>query len=138
MADGVRLGSAVMFVQDLDRSASFYTEVLALEEADRSTTAALLISASGAQLILRAMGPDASHPLGGVGVQYVVWTAAGPADLDRAERALKGHSAHEQTRSSAGVTVVEGRDPDDIPVLIVYPGPDQAPLHELPVRIYGW
>jgi catechol 2,3-dioxygenase-like lactoylglutathione lyase family enzyme len=138
MADGVRLGSAVMFVQDLDRSMSFYTEVLALEEADRSATAALLVSASGAQLILRAMGPGAAHPLGGVGVQYVVWTAAGPADLDRSERALKSHSAHEQTRSSAGVTVVEGRDPDDIPVLIVYPGPDQAPLHELPVRIYGW
>jgi len=34
--------------------------------------------------------------------------------------------------------VVEGRDPDDLPVLIVYPGPDQTPLHELPVRIYGW
>ena len=138
MADGVRLGSAVMFVQDLDRSMSFYTEVLALEEADRSATAALLISASGAQLILRAMGPGAAHPLGGVGVQYVVWTAASQAGLDRSERALKSHSAHERTRSSAGVTVVEGRDPDDIPVLIAYPGPDQAPLHELPVRIYGW
>ena len=138
MADSVRLGSAVMFVQDLDRSVSFYTEVLALEEADRSTTAALLISASGAQLILRAMGPGAAHPLGGLGVQYVVWTAASTAGLDRSERVLKSHSAHERTRSSAGVTVVEGRDPDDIPVLIAYPGPDQAPLHELPVRIYGW
>jgi catechol 2,3-dioxygenase-like lactoylglutathione lyase family enzyme len=138
MADGVRLGSAVLFVQDLDRSVSFYTEVLALEEADRSTTAALLVSADRAQLILRAMGAGAAHPLGSVGVQYVVWTAAGPADLDRAERALKNRSAHQQNRSSAGVTVVEGRDPDDLPVLIAYPGPDQVPLHELPVRIYGW
>jgi catechol 2,3-dioxygenase-like lactoylglutathione lyase family enzyme len=138
MADGIRLGSAVMFVQDLDRSVSFYTEVLALEEADRSTTAALLMSADGTQLILRAMGSGAAHPLGSVGVQYVIWTAASPADLDRSERALKNHSAHEQTRSSAGVTVVEGRDPDDLPVLIAYPGPDRAPLHELPVRIYGW
>ena len=138
MADGVRLGSAVLFVQDLDRSVSFYTEVLALEEADRSTTAALLASANGTQLILRAMGSGAAHPLGSVGVQYVVWTAAGPADLDRAERALKNRSAHQQSRSSAGVTVVEGRDPDDLPVLIAYPGPDQVPLHELPVRISGW
>jgi len=138
MADGVRLGSAVMFVQDLDRAVSFYTEVLALEEADRSTTAALLVSAAGTQLILRAMGPGAAHPLGSLGVQYVVWTAAGPADLDRSERALKNRSAHQQRRSSGGVTVVEGRDPDDLPVLITYPGPDEAPLHELPVRIYGW
>jgi catechol 2,3-dioxygenase-like lactoylglutathione lyase family enzyme len=138
MADGVRLGSAVMFVQDLDRAVSFYTEVLALEEADRSTTAALLVSAAGTQLILRAMGPGAAHPLGSLGVQYVVWTAAGPADLDRCERALENRSAHQHRRSSGGVTVVEGRDPDDLPVLIVYPGPDQTPLHELPVRIYGW
>ena len=138
MADGVRLGTAVVFVQDLDRSVSFYTEVLALEEADRSTTAALLVSAAGTQLILRAMGSGAAHPLGSLGVQYVVWTAAGPADLDRSERALKNRSAHQQRRSSGRVTVVEGRDPDDLPVLIIYPGPDEAPLHELPVRIYGW
>jgi catechol 2,3-dioxygenase-like lactoylglutathione lyase family enzyme len=138
MADGVRLGSAVMFVQDLDRSVSFYTEVLALEQTDHSTTAALLLSADGTQLILRAMGSGASHPLGSVGVQYVIWTAASPADLDRSERALKDRSAHQQTRNSAGVTVVEGRDPDDLPVVITYPGPDEAPLHELPVRIYGW
>ena len=138
MADGVRLGTAVTFVQDLDRSVSFYTEVLALEEADRSTTAALLVSAAGTQLILRAMGSGAAHPLGSLGVQYVVWTAAGPADLDRSERALKERSAHQERRSSGGVTVVEGRDPDDLPVLIAYPGPDQTPLHELPMRIYGW
>lgn len=138
MAEGVRLGSAVMFVQDLDRSVSFYTAVLGLEEADRSTTAALLVSPAGAQLLLRAMGPGAAHPLGSVGVQYVIWTPADRADLDRSERALKSRAAHQETRSSAEVTVVEGRDPDDLPVLIVYPGPDQVPLHELPVRIYGW
>ena len=138
MAQGARLDSVVMFVHDLDRSVNFYSEVLGLHVADRSTTAALLIGAKRSQLILRAMGPGAAHPLGGVGVQYVVWTAASPAGLDRSERALKTHSAHERTRSSAGVTVVEGRDPDDVPVLIAYPGPDQAPLHELPVRIYGW
>ena len=138
MAHGVRLGSAIMFVQDLDRSVSFYTDVLALRVAERSPTAALLASADGTQLILRAMGHGAAHPLGSVGVQYVIWTAAGPEDLDRCERVLKSRSAHQHSRSSAAVTLVEGRDPDDIPVMIAYPGPDQAPWHELPVRIYGW
>jgi len=71
MAHGARLDSVVMFVHDLDRSVSFYSDVLNLHVADRSATA------------------------------------------------------------------VEGRDPDDIVVMITYPGPDQAPLHELPVRIYG-
>ena len=110
MADGVRLGSAVMFVQELDRSVSFYTEVLALEEADRSATAALLISASGAQLILRAMGPGAAHPLGGLGVQYVVWTAAspkastGPSARSRAIPPTSGPAAAPGSRWSRDAT----------------------------------
>jgi catechol 2,3-dioxygenase-like lactoylglutathione lyase family enzyme len=138
MAQGARLGSVVMFVQDLDRSVTFYTEVLALKVTDRSPTAALLASDSGAQLILRAMGSNASHSLGSVGVHYVIWTADGKEDLDRAERALRERSAHRQTRVSGGIEAVEGRDPDDLVLMITYPGPDQLPLHELPVRIYGW
>ena len=138
MAQGARIGSVVMFVRDLDRSVSFYADVLALEVADRSSTAALLASADGTQLILRAMGSNAEHALGGIGVQYVVWTAVGKDDLERCERALKQRSAHRDTRTSEQATAVEGRDPDDIVVMIIYPGPDQAPLHELPTRIYGW
>lgn len=142
MTHGARLGSVVMFVQDLDRSVSFYTDLLALEVADRSPTAALLTSPGGAQLILRAMGFNAAHALGSIGVQYVIWTAAGSEDLDRCERVLKNRSAHRQTHShghgDAAVTLVEGRDPDDIPVQIAYPGPEEAPVHELSARIYGW
>jgi catechol 2,3-dioxygenase-like lactoylglutathione lyase family enzyme len=138
MADGARLDSVVMFVHHLDRSVSFYTGVLDLKVADRSASAALLIGAKRSQLILRAMGSGASHPLGNVGVQYVIWTAADEADLTRAERALQDRSAHRDTRTTEHVTAVEGRDPDDIVVMITYPGPDQVPLHELPVRIYGW
>lgn len=138
MAEGARVGGVVMFVQNLDRSVSFYADVLALEVADRSPTAALLSSTGGATLILRAMGHQAPHPLGSVGVQYVVWTAAGEQDLGRAEGVLAARDAHRDTRSHDGVRLVEGRDPDDITVMICYPGPDQRPVHELPARIYGW
>ncbi len=138
MAHGARVDSVVIFVHDLDRSVTFYTSVLELTVTDRSTTAALLTSAGGTQLILRAMGGGAAHSLGGVGVQYVIWTAADRAALDRCEQELKRRSAHLDTRVSEQVTAVEGRDPDDIVVMITYPGPDQVPLHRLPVRIYGW
>jgi catechol 2,3-dioxygenase-like lactoylglutathione lyase family enzyme len=127
-----------MFVHELDRSVTFYTDVLALEVVDRSPTAALLHSAGGAGLILRAMGSAAAHPLGSVGIQYVVWTAAGAEDLARCERVLAGRGAHRDTRRSGGLTVVEGRDPDDMVLMVIYPGPDQLPLRELPVRIYRW
>jgi catechol 2,3-dioxygenase-like lactoylglutathione lyase family enzyme len=127
-----------MFVHDLDRSVEFYADVLALEVADRSPTAALLTSPGGASLILRAMGQTAPHPLGSVGVQYVIWTAAGEDDLARCERALTRRGAYRDTRGDGGLRVVEGRDPDDIVLVVAYPGPDQLPLRKLPVRIYGW
>jgi catechol 2,3-dioxygenase-like lactoylglutathione lyase family enzyme len=138
MAHGARLGSVVMFVHALDRSVNFYTEILGLEVADRSPTAALLSNAEGTQLVLRAMGRGADRALGSVGVQYVVWTAAGKEDLERCERVLRERAAHRDTRSHGEVTVVEGRDPDDIVLMVTYPGPDEVPLHELPPRIYGW
>ncbi len=138
MSQGTKISSAVMFVQELDRSVSFYLEVLSLELVDRSPTAALLISQAGAQLILRSMGGNAPHALGGVGVQYVVWTADGADGLPRCEQALRERSAHVETRTCEGVSVVEGRDPDGTVVVVTYPGPDQLPLHKLPVRIYGW
>ena len=138
MAHGSRIGSAVMFVQDLDRSVRFYQEVLALTVTDRSSTAALLVSTQGTQLILRATGGPGAHALGGVGLQYLIWTADSADDLHRCERALTERSAYRDTRSSEGVTVVEGSDPDDITVMIGYPGPDQRPFDKLPARIYGW
>ena len=138
MAHGSRIGSAVMFVQDLGRSVRFYQEVLGLAVTDQSPTAALLVSAQGTQLILRAMGTQGAHALGGVGLQYLIWTADDADDLQRCERALTERSAYRDTRSSEGVTVVEGSDPDNITVMIGYPGPDQRPFGKLPVRIYGW
>jgi hypothetical protein len=46
--------------------------------------------------------------------------------------------AHRDTRSRDGVRLVEGRDPDDIVVMVSYPGPDGLPMRKLPARIYGW
>jgi len=138
MAHGARLSSVVIFVHNLDRSVDFYTDILGLKVVDDSTTAALLNNPAGTQLVLREMGPGVSRPLGAVGVQYVVWTAAGKEDLDRCEQALRGRAAHRETRSHDGVTVLEGRDPDDIKLIVTYPGPEEIPLHRLPARIYGW
>jgi catechol 2,3-dioxygenase-like lactoylglutathione lyase family enzyme len=138
MADGARLASVVMFVRVLDRSVRFYRELLGLDVTDLSPTAALLSSAAGSHLILRAMGGHGGHALGNVGVQYVAWTAASRDDLRRCEQVLKKHRAYRETHLTDHAAAVEGRDPDDIMVLVVYPGPDQIPLRELPVRIYGW
>jgi catechol 2,3-dioxygenase-like lactoylglutathione lyase family enzyme len=137
MARDARLGSIVIFVRDLDRSVGFYTQLLGLDVADHDTTAALLVTGEGSQLILRAMGDNAPHPLGAIGAQYPVWTAADQDDLNRIEQVLKDRHAHISTRQDESVTAVEGRDPDDLVVMVTYPGPEQA-RHRLPLRIYGW
>jgi len=134
----LRMSSAVMFVQELDRSLTFYQELLGLKVALRDEPAALLVSPEGFQLYLRSMGPGAQHPLGFVGIQYVVWTADGEEDLQRCERVLRRHSALVGTQTVDGFTWVEGRGPDDVPVVVTYPGPDRAPRHHILQRIYQW
>ena len=138
MAKGTRIGSVVIFVQQLDRSIRFYQDILGLQVTDQSPTAALLVSPEGSELILRAMGSAGAHPLGAVGVQYVIWTAADRADLDRCEQALRERSAYRDTRGSDGIVLVEGHDPDGTVVMFAYPGPEERQLKRLPARIYGW
>lgn len=134
----VRLASAVMFVHDLDASVAFYRELLRMEVTVRRDSAALLVGRAGFQLYLRSMGPSAQHALGGVGVQYVIWTAPDHEDLLRCEHLLKDAHAHVGTQTADGFTLVEGRDPSGVPVVVTYPGPDQAVRHEIMSRIYAW
>jgi hypothetical protein len=132
------LASTVMFVHDLAASVSFYRELLTMQVTVENDTAALLTNAAGYQLYLRSMGPHAQHTLGGVGVQYVIWTAPSQEDLVRCERFLKGADAHLRTRAADGFTLIEGRDPSNLPVVMTYPGPDQVARHEIISRIYEW
>jgi catechol-2,3-dioxygenase len=138
MTQGARLCAVIMFVRDLDRSVSFYRELLGLDVADASSTATLLVNDAGAELILRAMGEGAQHALGGVGVQYVSWVVPTREDLDHCEQLLRDRSAFRQKRTDGETVTVEGTDPDDTPLLIVWRGPHQAPLRKLPTRIYAW
>lgn len=138
MAEGVRLSAAVVFVRNLDRSVSFYRELLGLDVIDHSTTAALLTTAEGSQLILRQFGSNAPHPLGSIGVQYLTWSTSSREDLDRRTEMLRRNSAYRETRSDQGATMVEGRDPDDLPVMLFYAGENEQLMHKLPARIYAW
>jgi catechol-2,3-dioxygenase len=138
MTEGIRLRAAVIFVRNLDTSVPFYRELLDLEIVDSSSTAVLLGSADGWQLALRAFGGNAQRSLGSIGVQYLAWSTASKADLDRREEILRRHSAYRETRKDQDVAVVEGRDPDDLPIIIAYAGDDQPPMRVLPARIYAW
>lgn len=134
---GVRLASAVMFVGDLEPSVRFYCELLNMNVTVRGNAAAPLGNPDGFQLYLRSVGPNAQHALGEI-VQYVIWTAHDPEDLRQCERFLRNAGGHVRTQSADGFTLVEGRDPSHLPVVITYPGPDEAVRHEIMSRIYSW
>ena len=142
MAENVRLSAAVVFVRDLERSLKFYTEVLGLTVVDRSPTAALLGEQNradgGPQLVLRAFGENATHPLGSLGVQYLLWMTDSRDDLDRRLELLKQRSAFHQTHNQGDSVTIEGRDPDDLVVMIGYRPPGQPALRQLPARVYAW
>jgi catechol-2,3-dioxygenase len=138
MAEGVRLSAAIVFVQNLDKSESFYRELLGLDVIDRSTTAVLLASPDGSHLVLRQFGNNAPHALGSIGVQYMTWATPSKDDLDRRTEILRRNSAYRETRTDDGITMVEGRDPDDVPIMLFYAGDDQGFMHKLPARIYAW
>ncbi|MFD5112928.1 VOC family protein [Streptomyces sp. NPDC058391] len=137
---GPRLASVVMFVQDLDSSVDFYRELLKMRVTVRSTTAALLVGTDGTQLYVRAVGPGADHPLGAIGIQYVIWTADSRDDLRRCERVLKDRSALVLASEQAadGLAEVEGRDPSGLPILVAYPGPEDTARHQIMPRVYAW
>jgi catechol 2,3-dioxygenase-like lactoylglutathione lyase family enzyme len=132
------LASAVMFVSDLDRSVAFYAELLAWTIAVRDLDADLLTSPDGSQLYLRSRGPRAPRGLGQIGVQYLIWTAPSESELDRCEQVLTQQSRQVTRSTRDGFTLVEGRGPDNAPILIAYPGPQEAPRHQVMQRIYRW
>ena len=130
--------SVVLFVYDLDESAAFYSGLLNLEVHAETETAVLLARADGLQLYLRATGSHGAHSVGGIGVQYVIWTAVDLDDLHRCEGLLKARNGHVSTWHAEGFSMVEGRDPSGCPVLLSFPGPDTAPRHDIMNRIYAW
>jgi catechol 2,3-dioxygenase-like lactoylglutathione lyase family enzyme len=137
MAERMRLTAAVIFVRDLDRSKDFYHQLLELDVAMTSREAVLLYSGDGDHVILREL-ERATHTTGGLGVQYLVWTARDSEDLDRCEHVLQAWDAHVSTWVEQGIKVVEGNDPDRIPILVTYPAGPGADTTTFPTRIFAY
>ena len=135
-----RVTSSVVFVAELQRSTEFYRDIFSCEVKIRTPGAALLLAPGGFQIYLIARGTKAAHPVGGIGVQYLMWavdTAAALADLEQAIKDRGGRTSRTYTYASGGVSFLESRDPDGIRILVAYPSPERLPRWIVENRLHS-
>jgi catechol-2,3-dioxygenase len=131
------LGAAVIAVSDLARSCVFYRQLLALDVELEMDDAVLLAGKDGSHLVLRKL-EHATRASGVLGVQYLIWNAEDDDDLKRSERALEAMEAHVSTWTGQGITTVEGRDPDRLPILVTGPSGRGARHIAVPLRAFSY
>ena len=71
-------------------------------------------------------------------MQCLVWTAESLDDLARCEEVLRERGTFSSSSVDHGVRVVEGRDPDDIRVIVVSPVAPGSDRTSLPSGIYAY
>src|SRR5579872_5032974 len=108
-------------VSDLDRSLSFYRDVLTLE-LDWSDGAIAVMHSSRERadtLVLRQVGEGAQRDLGEPGVTRVLWRAVDSADVDRAEEYLTGLEVPCRRHTEEHVDGLVLRDPDGVEFVLL-------------------
>lgn len=140
-----RLNHAVLYVSDLERSLTFYTQILGMQVIAREGPMAFLRargSVNHHDLGLLRMGPDASPPPpGSTGLYHLAWQVASIQDLSAARSellqagALRGESDHGATKS------LYAQDPDgnEFEVMVLLPREQWGEYeHRAPVKRLNW
>jgi catechol 2,3-dioxygenase-like lactoylglutathione lyase family enzyme len=113
------IGNVVLLVRDLQRSRSFYEDVLGLEAVrDEYVNAAIHLGRDGTELLsLYEVTDKAPLPRTNSTAYFrVTWTVADLADLDRVEQGLRAHGGWggrgPQNARATGLGTAYGADPD--------------------------
>jgi catechol 2,3-dioxygenase-like lactoylglutathione lyase family enzyme len=123
--------SILISVRDLDRSVAFYTDVMGVHELVRQDQVAILAfheSRSFALMLREAPGQATRHGQQETGVRALSFDVKDAAAMDRVQGRLERHGLLRGRRRLAGepFEVVEGHDPDGLPLLFIAYG--TAPL----------
>ena len=84
-----------------------------------------------------ARGAKVTHPLGGIGLQYLIWGFESEAALRDAVLAIKARGVRTSSYTSGGVSFVAALDPDGIRVLLAHPSPEMLPRSVVGPRLYA-
>jgi catechol 2,3-dioxygenase-like lactoylglutathione lyase family enzyme len=113
------IGNVVLLVRDLERSRSFYEDVLGLELVrDEYINAAVHLGRDGAELLslYEVTGKAPLPRTNSTSYFRVTWTVAAHDDLDRVEEGLRAHDGWggrgPQNARATGLGTAYGTDPD--------------------------
>jgi catechol 2,3-dioxygenase-like lactoylglutathione lyase family enzyme len=125
-------------VSDLDRSLSFYRDVLALDVYWSDGAIAIMRSPGVPTdaLVLRQVGKGAQRDLGEPGVTRILWRARSSAEVDRAEEYLKTLDVSYQRHAEEHFDGLSLRDPDDVEFVLICS--DHEPHSEPPSWLYWY
>jgi hypothetical protein len=133
-----RVTSTVIFVSRLEVSIGYYCDLFACQVTLHDREAALLLTPDGFQIYLIARGTNTAHPLGGIGLQCLIWAVESDAELRDAAQAIGSRGGRVSSYASGGVSFVATRDPDGIRVLLAHPSPEKVPRSVVGPRLYTW
>jgi catechol 2,3-dioxygenase-like lactoylglutathione lyase family enzyme len=148
MADEVRswsFRSVVVSVRDLDRSSTFYQDVMQVQELFREGQIAVLGTSRtfSFSLYLREANRDAVHSgQQALGVRSFSCDVGSMSELDRVQsrlQALDGFIRREVVDESERFEMVQGRDPDRLSLVFVATESDLPPsdYRRILARIYA-
>jgi len=126
-------------VSDLDRSLSFYRDVLALKVVWNDGALAVLHAhrAPANSLVIRQIGKATQPKMGEAGVTRVLWHAGDAADLDSAEELLTRHQVRYQRHRDAEVDGITMHDPDGLEIVLLWFG-EKVPATGPPAWLYWY
>ena len=111
-------------VGDLDRSLSFYCDVLALKVVWNDGALAVLHThrVHADSLVIREIGQATRHTMGESGVARILWRVGDPAELDSAEELLTRQLVRYQRHRDAEVDGITMHDPDGLEIVLLWIG----------------
>jgi catechol 2,3-dioxygenase-like lactoylglutathione lyase family enzyme len=117
-----RIYGAYLQVADLDRSLSFYRDVLALKVDWNDGTLAVLHGPveSADTLVIREIAAKAPRRLYQTGVTRVFLRVSDSADLDRAEEWFTRENVHYQRHRDKSADSIGLRDPDGLQIVLLW------------------
>lgn len=133
---GVDVVATVIRVSDLDESSNFFCEVFSCREVVRHSDMALLLAPKGFEIYLHQKDELRSRPhRQSLGVQFLMWAADSPDDLERIAGRLRARDSAVYTYVEDGLTIVEGTAPDGFRMIVAHPPPRELPRTAIAARI---